>query len=508
MDIQTIFDQMGKSIPLEIGFDRRLSGSREGVSLTSPIPNQIVLNEPVPPMTTISDFSEVLTKSSIPNVNNMGILGNRFIITTDKSNQDENDESSEAEKKTCDGPGQLCPNEINDKLYKILTTDPIEISCACATWEFYPLTNPREGIIKWKSDMEFIHRSSEQDEFMSDQVYELAYSRWSPKSGNTNAPKLLLLHDALDSRKSWWCAQKMLSPFVDVISIDILGSGDSTKPRGLNIPSRDGKTAVNFPWSFETHAEYLIGVANVFWPGEKYFVAGTGWGAQIAAFMASKSENVLGIVMINPPGFSKDIHPELQYSDLYHLAKFVSDQDLESMPVSFIGRVRDCVISEFGSSDLGHSGRDAASMATLKLILDQYKSLDRQRVLIDQLVSISNKQYQEFPKTDQNKHGLSVESILANVVIVSGGNDNLYPPEHRNLYPFIYYASTVSTRYVENMGHLAHIEKPKVIAEIILDAIRTKLGFIGLQDAFIGFLGSSQGNERGLVNDFRSFYEF
>lgn len=511
--VQSIFDQMGKSVPLEIGFDRRLGG-RPAVSLTSPIPRQIIINDPIPPITTSPNLDDVLTRSSIPTVSGMGVLPKTHLITTQVGTPGDQSVITAPQKKPepCSGPGGLCPAEANQAIYDILMSKAVEISCACDAWEYYPMANPVEGEFKWKSDLEFIYRDSERDAYQASDTYRLQYSRWSPQGTsvgvNNGSPKLLLIHDVLDSRRSWWCCQKQLSPFVDTISVDLLGSGESLKPRGLNSSFNGSSEADVFPWSFRLHAEYLVGMAKVFWPNETFFVAGVGWGAQIAASMAAISEEVAGIIMINPPGFGKEIHPEIHYASLHNLARIMSDDDLNNLSVSFLSIVRECLLSGMSSSDLGHSGRDNAAASTLRLVLDQYSSLDRRRVLIDQMVAISNLQHQELPSTLENINGLEIDKIIAPCLVVAGGNDIIYPPEHRNLYPAVYYNSTVRTTLLPSLGHLAHIEGAKTVSETILDFIREQIGFGSLNDAFIGFMGASQGNERSIINGFRSLYGF
>lgn len=510
---QSIFDQMGKSVPLEIGHDRRLGG-RPAVSLTSPIPKMIIINDPIPPISTAPNLDDVLTRSSIPTVSGMGVLQRSHLITTQVGVPGEAPakEVTPKEPEPCSGPGGLCPPEANQAIYDILMSKSVDISCACDAWEYYPMANPVEGEFKWKSDLEFIYRNTERDSFEASDTYILQYSRWSPKGASLGVdnglPKLLLIHDALDSRRSWWCCQKQLSPFIDTISVDLLGSGGSLKPRGLNSSFSGSAEADVFPWSFQLHAEYLIGMANVFWPNETFFVAGVGWGAQIAASMAALSDSVAGIIMINPPGFGKEIHPEIHYAGLHNLARVVTDSELNNLAVSFLGIVRDCLLSGMSSSDAGHSGRDNATASTLRMVLEQYSSLDRRRVLIDQMVAISNLQHQELPKTQENINGLEIDQITAPCLVVTGSNDIIYPPEHRNLYPAVYYNSTVRTTHLHGLGHLAHIEGPKTISETILDFVREQLGFSSLNDAFIGFMGASQGNERSIINGFRSLYGF
>lgn len=502
--LSRIFDQMGKTVPLEVGFDRRIPGSRSSVSVTSPIPRDNTVTQPIPQIIGIPSFDDVLTRSSIPVVR--GSEPTLLVTSTTEKPRKAAEPSPKpevepTEQEICKGPQGLCYSEVNKILFDILTGKIVDISCACNSWDFYGMTNPLDGTFVWKSDTQFIYRDTEQSEWKASADYKLRYSRWGPKNKEGSAPvRLLLLHDFLDSRKSWWCMQRLMSPFVDTVSVDMLGTGDSIKPRGLDSSQFNNSRADIFPWSFKLHAKYLVGMANVIWPGENFYVAGCGWGAQIAAEMAVLSDNVSGLIMINPPGFVKETHPEVYYSDISIMHKITSDEDLANIPISFVGKIRECLLSSLES-------RDSESSTTIRLVLDQYMNIDRKRILIDQLVAISNLQYQEFPATEENFNGIHVEDILCPTLVVASENDVIYPSEQRNLYPAIYYNSEVDTTVISGAGHLAHVECPKKMAEIILSFIRSRSGFSSLKDSFIGFSGSSQGNEKSIITGLRSLYK-
>jgi len=497
-----IYEQFNRALPLEIGFDRSLAGT-PATRLTTPIPPVYSYPTMVPVPTANPSFDDVVTKSMMP-----ALVTTQVASTASRKPIVEQVVEPRVElPEQCHGPAGLCPPEANQRLFDLLVSKGPGIACACDPWEFYRMTNPTQGTFKWKFDEPMIVRNANASGFDSTDQAELFYSRWGPKSGAKGAPKLLLLHDVLDCRKTWWCTQKMLSPFMDTVSIDLLGSGESTKPRSLNRTADDESETMPFPWSYELHARYLLDLAQILWPGEKFFVAGVGWGAQIAAVMASMASDVLdGIMMVNPPGFGTDIHPEFAYVDISQLAAVKSELDLANSHVSFVGRVRSSILLSLSSSDSGHGGRDAATSTALKLILEQYTDLDRQAVLLEQFIAIGRLGLLELPRTKENENGLDVENITCPVMIVSGGNDLVYPPEHRNLYPAIYYSTMATTLLIPDCGHLIHLENPKVLAEIILDFIRSKVGFAGLKDAFIGFVGASQGNEKALVEGLKDIY--
>jgi len=505
--MQQYYPEMGTSVPLQMGFDRYNSG-RPGYNPTAPFGLTPNYTAPVP-----SPANQIMAVDIPPPSANVIGMGTQpqYLVTTQPTTQTapvNQPEQEETPTTDCSYPGGLCANEMNQTLFNILTSKTIDIAYACDPWEFYPMSNPAESDLTWTWDQSFVYRDNEDSNWLNSSDFKLKYSRWGPRNGQNNSNndkkpiRLLFLHDALDSRKSWWCCQKLLSPFFDTVSIDLVGSGDSIKPRGLSNAQSTSEIGDPFPWSFDLHARYLNDVAKIIWPKDNFYVVGLGWGAQIAANMAAMSENVAGIIMVNPPGFSKDSHPEYMYSDISSLANLVTDDDLSKSQVSYAGRIRDCLLASMNNpKDCTREGS-----SPVRLILNQYTSLDRQRVLIDQIQTAADLQYQEFPKTEENPNGLQVDAISAPCLIVSGLNDIVYPPEHRNFYSAVYYNSSVQTRSLRGCGHLMQIEDPKSLAEIILSFIREKEGFAGLKDAFIGFYGSSQGNERSIVSGLKSLY--
>lgn len=508
----SIYDQFGRSVPLEIGFDRRLGGTA-ATRLTNPIPPMIQYPTMIPGATMQSSFDDIVTKSMLPLPTTQVLMpsGNQPRVAPQPLDQKVEEKTAPPEK-PCSGPGGLCPEEANARLFEIFSQKGTGIPCLCGDWDLYEAGKPVESVFRLKLDQEVIVRSNpevQRDQaFTKTQDVELAFTRWGPAKG-TQAPKLLLLHDVLDCRKAWWCAQESLAPFVETIAIDLLGSGDSGKPRGLNQATEMAGIADPFPWSFEAHAQYLLEVTTSVWPTQQFFVAGVGWGAQIAAVMATlDSQIVSGVVLINPPGLAPEIHPEVAYDEIVNLGKIKSELDLENSGHSVLGIVRRSLLESLVPSGSLGSGRSDVSETILKLVLEQYRDLDRQMILIEQISRSGKLGPVELPRTAENDGGIENHKLKCPVLVVSCAQDHIYPAEHRNFYPAIYYNASVATKMIPDGGHLLHLEKPCVVTEIILDFVRREVGFDALGDAFIGKDGSTQGHERAVVQGLRELYKF
>ena len=489
---QQVYDEIGKTLPFEIGFNRQLSGSVEGLRNSTPPPAQIIETSPPPSLRTSSlvppklmPERPLVTSATSQPINNY----NQLIVQV---KQEDEIEEIEVPKTYVKG---YSAEEMNRKLFEILTSKSTNISCALECRDYYSASNPIDGEFRYKSDIEMVHQTERG--WVSSNVFKIKYTRW----GDENAKiKILLLHDLLDSRISWWCSQKLLSSFFDTLAVDLVGTGGSSMPRGINNPEGGENLAGPFPWSYAMHAEYLISMCQTMWPGEKFYIVGVDHGSQIAATMASVSDSVAGIIMISPPGFHSNSFPGTQYLDIYEMRKLTNDGMLENLPISFTARIRDLILSALTKTE------DRTTNTTIKKVLEQYESTDRKRILIDQITFMAENPYQEFPVTEMNEDGLDVDDILVPCHIVVGSNDRVCNPEHKHLYPAVYYNSEVSILTLQNLGHLIHLESPRTISEVIINFIRSKEGYDSLNDSFMGFLGNNEGNEKEILDGLRKLY--
>lgn len=468
---------------LTLGNDTPLAG-RDAVLLTPPIPSQPDTRSMIP-QTYVS--AQQYSTTVVPEI--------QTLITTQEAGTTipyQSQPMSVATAQPVEAPVPSQPEksdqDISSLLYSILMSEGPAVACACSTCEFYKIPNSFEGKFKAKLPAEIVYRDSDDTSWKSTNSPTIAYTRWGSKG-----PNVLLIHDALGSRREWIGVQKTLSPFMDTVALDLLGSGDSTLVRGW----AKGEA---FPWSFNAHSQIATQLAEAIWPGEKFMVVGTGWGAQIAAQMATMSEDVNGFMMINPTGFAKDTFPEMHYLEFWNMRKMVTDEMLNTMPTSFTARVVEALERSFSSSDTFKSGRDSLSAATVKTILQQYRRVDRKRILIDQIVMLGNNPHQAFPIATGDRGGLDVAKIKAPCFILTGGNDIIYSPGYRHYYPHVYFNSRVHIDHIPEIGHLAHIENPNVIGEKILSNVISLFGPNALAVPYIGSEGSHDGSEKLIIS--------
>ena len=202
---QQIFDEMGKSVPYSVGFNKSLAGGRDAVTLTTPPPKHVVLNSPPPILQTTPNLSDVLTKSGLPTVGPNYSQSQQPIIIVPQTVQQAPAPTPCPECPVCascpepevkQNPKNLTDDQMNRTLFDILATKPVDISCACEAFDYYSMTDPLEGEFKWKSEMDFVYRhqpkitpdnileimnTPNSNQWKSSKELKVKYSRWSPE---------------------------------------------------------------------------------------------------------------------------------------------------------------------------------------------------------------------------------------------------------------------------------------------------------------------------------------
>jgi pimeloyl-ACP methyl ester carboxylesterase len=104
------------------------------------------------------------------------------------------------------------------------------------------------------------------------------------KIGN-KGPLVLFLHGVPTNRRQWQDIQGHVSRFAETIAIDMLGMGESSKPRMYG-----GKdvTSPNSRWRWHHDIDYIDKLMNHYYPGRKFIFVADDWGSGIASHYAGK----------------------------------------------------------------------------------------------------------------------------------------------------------------------------------------------------------------------------
>ncbi len=140
----------------------------------------------------------------------------------------------------------------NFSFYSALNHPPVRSAGNSTDLSIYrPQGNPKYGIFKFQAPAEGLlqvggPRSTEtawSDEF------EIAWT----KMGN-KGPLVLFLHDVPTNRAQWEEVQGHVSRFCETISTDMLGMGESFKPR---LYGRKHNSAPNDIWHWKNDVDYI-----------------------------------------------------------------------------------------------------------------------------------------------------------------------------------------------------------------------------------------------------------
>ena len=127
--------------------------------------------------------------------------------------------------------------------------------------------------------------------------FEIAYT----KMGN-KGPLILFLHGVPTNRRQWEDIQTHVSRFAETIAIDMLGMGESTKPR---MYGKKHDAALNDRWLWKHDLDYIDKLMEHEYPGRKFIFVADDWGSGIASHYAAKynSNRLNAFVQLDPIAF-------------------------------------------------------------------------------------------------------------------------------------------------------------------------------------------------------------
>ena len=157
-------------------------------------------------------------------------------------------------------------HEANENIYKS-PGEPVN--------GVYEIESRFNGYIKNKDVYEFTN------------IFEIAYTKWGDAG-----PLVLFLHGVPTNRRQWWPIQKRIASFCRTISIDMLGMGESSKPRfygkDMETGEKSKESGINEPWEWVFDAEYIEQLMQGLYSGEKFVFIADDWGGGINSHYAAK----------------------------------------------------------------------------------------------------------------------------------------------------------------------------------------------------------------------------
>jgi pimeloyl-ACP methyl ester carboxylesterase len=262
------------------------------------------------------------------------------------------------------------------------------------------------------------------------------------RAGVSNEQTILLIHGLAGSSKTWDAVIDSLAVEYDVIAPDLLGHGESAKPRG------DYSLG-----AFASGLRDFLAVLDV----SSVTVVGHSFGGGVAMQLAYQYPHLIDrLVLVGSGGLGREVSallrlltlPGAEYLMPLGFPKFVVEKSNDLG--QFLGR------RNIRSARLGEMWRAYASLA----------GASNRQAFVKTMRSVIEPGGQTVNATDRLYLAARVP-----VMIVWGDRDGVIPVEHgRNAHAAI---ENSRLEILEGVGHFPHVEAPDVFVDTLLDFMHT-----------------------------------
>lgn len=344
--------------------------------------------------------------------------------------------------------------------------------------------------------------------------FEIAWT----KMGN-KGPLVLFLHGVPTNRSQWEEVQGQVSRFCETISIDMLGMGESSKPR---LYGRKDNPAPNAMWHWINDVDYIEKLMQQEYPGRQFIFIADDWGSGIASHYAARHNNRLhALIHMDPIAFDgypvNEIQaigraseiPDTPEGDAQFALLFaVFDQTLVQILKSMVYDPSKYnqynlryltfpyVDVDYERNSAGDGVTGVARSTTLRLKLHNMRVLsDRAAILSPSLL---------LPYHPQcNPHGVQYQNITVPALIMWGEFDNMMPAAQTQRFAHVLGTDDVQITYIPRAGHFPATDNPDCVADTIINFIRRVMGRHALADIYIGNQGIWKGDEHQMIRELR-----
>jgi pimeloyl-ACP methyl ester carboxylesterase len=348
--------------------------------------------------------------------------------------------------------------------------------------------------------------------------FEIAYTKMGVKG-----PVVLFLHGVPTNRRQWEGVQQHVSRFARTISIDMLGMGESTKPR---MYGRKKDLSPNDAWYWKNDVDYIEQLMQREYPGEKFIFVADDWGGGIASHFASKydDDRLAALIELDPIAFDgypvneiqaigrASMIPNTEEGDKQFAAAFGAfDQTLVQILKTMVHNP--AVYNQYNLRNLtfpyvdvdyerntaGDGKTNVATSASMGLKMHNI------RVLADRAAVLSPSQLLPY-HPEKNPEGVKYSEITVPTLIMWGEYDNMMPALQTQRYANVLGTDDVQVTYVPRAGHFAAEDQPRFVADTIVNFLRRVVGRSYLADINLGNEGIWKGDEAAMIEDLREMH--
>jgi pimeloyl-ACP methyl ester carboxylesterase len=348
--------------------------------------------------------------------------------------------------------------------------------------------------------------------------FEIAWT----KMGN-KGPLVLFLHGVPTNRSQWEEVQGQVSRFCETISIDMLGMGESSKPR---LYGRRHNSAPNDRWHWIKDTDYIERLMQHEYPGRKFVFVADDWGSGIASHYAARyNDRLNALIQVDPIAF--DGYPvneiqaigraseipntpegDAQFAMLFAAFDQTLVQILKTMvydPAKYNQYNLRYLTFPYVDVDYERNGRsdgiaDIATSTTMRLKLHNMRVLaDRAAILSPALLLPHHPQ--------RNPNGVRYQDITVPTLIMWGEYDNMMPAAQTQRFANVLGTDDVQITYIPRAGHFPATDNPNGVADTIINFIRRVMGRNALADVYVGNHGIWKGDERQMIDALRILHQ-
>lgn len=416
----------------------------------------------------------------------------------------------------------VTPNVSNNfSFYSALSHPPLRAAGNAPDLSVYrPQGAPEYGSFRYKAPAEGLLQvgGPHSTETVWSDDFEIAWT----KMGN-KGPLVFFLHGVPTNRSQWEEVQGQVSRFCETISIDMLGMGESSKPR---MYGRRHNSEPNDLWHWPYDTDYIEKLMQQEYPGRKFIFVADDWGGGIASHYAAKYNNRLNaFVQMDPIAF--DGYPvneiqaigrasqipntpegDAQYAMLFAAFDQTLVQILKTMvydpskynQYNMRYLVFPYVDVDYERNKSGDGITDVAKSTTMRLKLHNMRVLsDRAAILSPALLLPHHPQ--------RNPNGVRYQDVTVPTLIMWGEYDNMMPAAQTQRFANVLGTDDVQITYIPRSGHFPATDNPNGVADTIINFIRRVMGRSALADIYVGNTGIWKGDERQMVEELRELHQ-
>lgn len=347
--------------------------------------------------------------------------------------------------------------------------------------------------------------------------FEIAWTKMGDKG-----PLVLFLHGVPTNRSQWEEVQGQVSRFCETISIDMLGMGESSKPR---MYGRRHNPEPNDLWHWPHDTDYIEKLMQQEYPGRKFIFVADDWGSGIASHYAARyNDRLNAFVQMDPIAFDgypvNEIQaigrasaiPNTPEGDAQFAMMFAAfDQTLVQILKTMVHDPSKYnqynmryltfpyVDVDYERNGAGDGISDVAKSTTMRLKLHNMRVLaDRAAILSPALLLPHHPQ--------RNPNGVRYQDVTVPTLIMWGENDNMMPAAQTQRFANVLGTDDVQITYIPRSGHFPAADNPNGVADTLINFIRRVMGRSALADIYVGNGGIWKGDERQMVQELRTLH--